>query len=328
MFKDWANHWWETLTLDNKANERRSKRLNLGNHLIPFFGNTPVDAITVHQVREFQAQQIRKGLAAATVNNHLRHLGRCLRCAQEDGLIASNPTALVRKQKENTEAWTYLETEEVPVFLEALPEHWRSLFEFAIWIGLRLGEILALRWTDIHWKRGVVQVRGTLYCGEIVTPKTKTSVREVPFQDAVERLLRVQRKAAVQSMFVFPSQTGGPLDPANVRRALNKVNEKNIMGRHIRFHDLRHTFASHCAMAGVPVNTIKDLLGHASITMTMRYAHLGDRAKAEGIETLAAWKKAEEARLEQKVGHILDTPVDSEDSEGATATLVVSHNHK
>lgn len=263
-------------------------------------------------VREFKAQQMKKDYAAATINNQLRHLGRCLRCALEDGLISSNPTTLVRKLKENSDAWTYLETEEVSIFLDAFPDHWRPLYEFAIETGLRLGEILALRWNDIHWKRGVVRVRGSLYQGKIETPKTKASIREVPMSERVFSLLREQRKAAVQSLFVFPANTGGPLDAANVRRPLTKVNDLNLMGRRIRFHDLRHSFASHCASAGVPINTIKDLLGHASITMTMRYAHLGDRAKAEGIETLAAWKRAEAAKLEQKVGHILDTPTFSD----------------
>ena len=318
LFSEYAMMWWETMTIQNSLNERRNKRLNLKNHLVPFFGHLRLDQITVWEVDRYIQQQLAIPLSNATVTIQLRHLGRCLRTALIRGLIQSNPVDLVEKPPPNKKGWTYLTPDEVPLFLEAIPEQWRHLFEFALETGMRLGEILALRWCDVDWRTGTMHVSATLYKGDLKDPKTETSNRPVPMSKRVREILEQNRKAGLSSEFVWSSCAGGPLDPANVRRVLNQnVNKAALFGRRIRFHDLRHTFATHAAEASQNIHALAGVLGHASLSMCTRYAHRTNSAGQALVEALSDWREDLRRKSNVERCHFGATPPETDLDEEA-----------
>ena len=153
--------------------------------------------------------------------------------------------------------------------------------------GLRRGEILALRWRDIDWTNLLVNVQHTLYKGALQTPKSKGSRRSIPMTDRVHETLAALRRqpSALESEHVFRSDAATPLSEGNVQRAMAATLKRAKM-RKVRFHDLRHTFASHLAMAGIPIRTIQQLMGHEGIDMTLKYAHLSEGHQREAMDKL------------------------------------------
>ena len=286
--KDFSEEWFQAYVMpNNKPSEQDNKRISLDKHLLPFFGHLTIDNIDAYVVEQFKAQQNRKGYAPATINLHLACLRKCLQCALEWGLIETNPAMAVKKVKNDAEKWTFLDFDEAQAFMAAASDRWRPVFMVTMETGLRRGEVLALRWRDIDWSNRLVNVRHTLYKGELQTPKSRGSRRSIPMTDQVHTILAELRRqpAALGAEHVFVSESGTPLDPGNLRRALTATLKRANM-RKIRYHDLRHTFASHLAMAGVPIRTIQELMGHETLDMTLKYAHLTEGHQREAMDKL------------------------------------------
>jgi integrase len=160
--------------------------------------------------------------------------------------------------------------------------------------GLRLGELLALRWRDVDWVAGVVRVRRNYVRGRYGTPKSRRSSRAVPMADEVGGVLdRLYQASAFQGdddhVFAHPAN-GGPIPKANVTRRLHKALEDAELDDHV-FHDLRHTFGTTMAAAGVPMRTLQEWMGHRHISTTERYADYAPRA-SEGELISAAFAPA------------------------------------
>ena len=287
-FKDFTEEWFQAYVMpNNKPSEHDNKRITLDKHLLPFFGHLTIDNIDTYSIEQFKAQQCRKDYAPATVNLHLACLRKCLQCAMEWGLIETNPARAVKKVKNDAQKWTFLDFDEVEAFLAAASDKWRPVFLTIMETGLRRGEVLALRWRDIDWSNRLVNVRHTLYKGELDTPKTKASIRSIPMTDRVYAVLAALRRqpGALEAEHVFASEVGAALNAGNLRRGLEATWKRAKM-RKIRPHDLRHTFASHLAMAGVPIRTIQQLMGHESLDMTLKYAHLTEGHQREAMDKL------------------------------------------
>ena len=156
--------------------------------------------------------------------------------------------------------------------------------------GLRRGELLGLKWEDIDLERGDLRVKRQLarINGEIVEAplKTKNAYRTLPLAaDAID-ILNAQKKKVGSSPWVFPSPTGGPLSPDCVNNMLHRVLKRAGLPS-IRFHDLRHTFATLALQNGVDVKTVSGMLGHFSAGFTLdTYAHVTTSAKREAAKTM------------------------------------------
>ena len=155
--------------------------------------------------------------------------------------------------------------------------------------GLRRGELLGLKWRDIDLEQGIIHVRRQIsrIDGEIVEAplKTKNSYRSVSIgQDAVEILKEQQRKT--NSEYVFPSPTGGPISPDSVLKMLHRVLKRAGLPE-IRFHDMRHTFATMALQNGVDIKTVSGMLGHYSAGFTLdTYAHVTTAAQRQAANTM------------------------------------------
>jgi integrase len=141
--------------------------------------------------------------------------------------------------------------------------------------GLRQGELIALRWQDVDWPAGRLRVRRNYVRGEWGTPKSKRSSRAVPMIDRVARdLERHFRQSAYQTdpdlVFAHP-ESGNALDASALRKRYGKALKAAGL-RPVRFHDLRHTFGTRMAAAGVPMRTLQEWMGHRDVQTTMIYA--------------------------------------------------------
>lgn len=255
----------------NRPTWWKSEKHNL-RHIRSYFGDCHLGDITKLKVEQFRLERL-KEVSRASVNKNVGCLRAMFNKAIEWGMYdGANPAAEIRFYKLDNKRTRYLEKEEIVRFLAACPEYLRDIVEFAIHTGMRKSEILYLKWRDIDLKNHIITIL-----------KTKNNeIRHIPMNRSVEDILfRVKKDPG--SPYIFPSKNGKPF--ANLkrsfRRALAKADIKNF-----RFHDLRHTFASQLVMAGVDLNTVRELLGHKDMQMTLRYSHLSCDHKKRAVEAL------------------------------------------
>jgi integrase len=201
------------------------------------------------------------------VNRELSCLKNMLRKAVEWEYIADNPAWGVSQQREQLPEFTFLLEEESDRFVDQAPAHLRTLFIVALNTGLRRGELFKLEWRDLDFNtgQGIVSVKAA----------KNYETRYVPMNEKTRRSLLDHPKRLVDGKvcpLVFNTPKGEPLH--DIRTGMGYALERAQIGRHIRFHDLRHTFASDLVMEGVDIRTVAKLLGHKDIRITMRYAHL------------------------------------------------------
>ena len=143
---------------------------------------------------------------------------------------------------------------------------------FALNTGMRRGEILGLKWRDLDIKRGVIYLHNT----------KNGEKRELPINEQVKTALIRVRKNPL-SEYIFCKQDGSPA--GDIKKSFLTAMSKSGI-KDFRFHDLRHTFASHLVMSGADLNTVRELLGHKSLQMTLRYSHLSPNHKQRAVDIL------------------------------------------
>ncbi|WP_460102304.1 phage integrase [Pseudomonas sp. H1_D04] len=183
----------------------------------------------------------------------------------------------VRVERESANNWrTDRHREPMPSLLE-LPftDHLKPMVLVSLNTGMRRGELFDLKWSAVNFDTKTITVAGAT---------TKTSdTRHIPMNKETIGVLEAWKKQVSKSPYVFPGQGGGRFE--DVKSAwLKLLVRAQIDG--FRWHDMRHDFASRLVMAGVPLNTVRDLLGHADIKMTLRYAHLAPGTKAAAVELI------------------------------------------
>lgn len=239
----------------------------------------PLAAITPRDVREWVAAQVKEKPARQTVANSLNLLRVCLEQACEKGKLERNPALGVKvpKMARTKERWTWLRADELAKLLAGEDEQ-RDIFAVAVYTGLRAGELFGLWRQDVDLQRGEALIRHS-WQGK---PTKRGETRRVALiAPAIEALTR-QFERHKGRRYVFPARDGQPRTEdqmPDLAKALTAVHIK----RHVRFHDLRHTCASHLiqgtwapAWVARPLRLeeVSQWLGHGSIVVTQRYAHL------------------------------------------------------
>lgn len=281
-FEQFAWQWFEDYVVpNNKFSEQRAKKGILANHLIPFFGNFSVSEISTHHIEQFKAWQAKQDVSKKTVRNRLTVLSKCLSCAHEWlGLSTALPRIVWPK---GPPAKTdYLTPDECELLLKHSEGILREMIMTALRTGMRQGELKGLQWSSVDWQNRSLTVRHS-YCDVRKTLDTPKSNRErhIPLDiDIFEMLYRRRERTG----YVFRDGNKAWNSPRlNARLAMVC---KRAGLRKITWHVLRHTFASHLAMKGAPLNSVQALLGHATITTTMRYAHVAPSTLRATIELL------------------------------------------
>jgi integrase len=244
------------------------------------FGSRPLGQITRAEIEAWRREKMMK-CRPATINRDLSRLRRMFSLAIEWDLLEESPMTGIRFLRENNARTRYLSLEEsIRLIANCIAPHIRALVTVALHSGMRLGEILNLRWHDLDFASGFILVRDS---------KNGES-RHVAHDATLSALFRAYPRRLGADL-VFSSSSGGRI--VDVRTGfLNACKRAGLTDLH--FHDLRHTFASQFVMAGGDLYILKEILGHKSITMTQRYAHLSPSYKIRAIDRMnALWAGAQ-----------------------------------
>lgn len=251
-------------------------------HLVPALGRLAADRLSAEDVTRYMTGKLRSGLSRQSVVNHLALLHGVMQHAVKRGWARANVVALVdRPQQAQTDPEIrFLDEAEEAALLRAVPaddlgDVERVLYAVAVEAGLRQGELLALRWRDVDWSAGLIRVRRAFVRGEFTTPKSRRSSRAVPMHDGLAALLERHFQASgwqADDDLVFAHPLlGSVLDGSKLRRRFRAA-VKAAGLRHVRFHDLRHTYGTRMAGAGCPMRALQEFLGHRSPSTTAIYA--------------------------------------------------------
>lgn len=285
-FEGFAREWFETyVKTNNKPSEQRTKEYVLRIHLVPFFGRKKLEQITAAPLEHFKMKKVKEGLSPKSINNFLTILCRCLACAVEWDLLDSVPkTKRLRVTPKEVE---FLSEDECDRLLADDSEClWHTMIAMARFTGMRIGEILATKWSDVDFQRRQITVQRSIYRGELSSPKSNR-IRHIPMTDVLLRILEPQQR---ESGFIFEDNQGNPLTYDGATAALRRNCRRNGI-RPVGWHLLRHTFGSHLVAKGVPIRAVQTLLGHSSIVMTERYAHLAPSTLDDAIAVLDGQKE-------------------------------------
>lgn len=281
-----AEFWPEymaTAELHNKASSLAAKRSLYRNHLEPYFGGMRLDAIGTREIDGFTAHTSAT-LHAKSVNNALTILHHALDTAVQWEILKSAPR--VKWLRPPKPEFRFLDFDEAERLVHAAANEpdARAMIVLALNTGLRLGELLALEWADVDLAAGRLHVRRAVALGVVATPKGGRS-REVPLNSTATCALRVHRLRVLGDL-VFPRADGRMLTQHEARYPLWRAARRAGLGQRLGWHALRHTFASHLVMRGVALKAVQELLGHATIEMTMVYAHLSPVVGREAVRML------------------------------------------
>jgi integrase len=292
---DWLTGASRALRPSTASTYERHIRL----HILPTLGRLPIARLRPEQLDRLYAGLLAKGLSRTSVQHIHAILRRSLSQATRRGVIARNPTDLVDPPGRDHPEMQVLSIEQARALLAAArrPRHaaLEALYVLALTTGMRRGELLALRWADVDVSRRTLTVTGTLQrvnrpsgtsTLERAQPKTKTSMRQIPLTAAaVDALKRHTQRQGQQRVvagsewadtgLVFTNERGGAVEPRNLlsRSFAPLLAAAGIP--HVRFHDLRHTAATLMAAQGVHTKVVSEMLGHASIGITLDlYSHV------------------------------------------------------
>ncbi len=259
------------LYLDYAKSNKRSwirDRLSLKT-LAAEFDGLKVDQLDSLLIEKYKQKRL-KDVSPATVNRELACLKHLFNKGIEWGKCDKNPVRQVKFFKENNFRLRYLTVEEIKKLFRNSPKHLKPILMVALETGMRRSEIFNLNWDDIDFEQKIIYVRNS----------KSGDPREIPISN---RLANVLKDLKYKSPYVFCNKDGKPL--GSVRKSFASALKKSGI-ENFRFHDLRHTFASHLIMNGVDLVTVKEFLGHKSLKMTLRYAHLSPGHKRSAIEKL------------------------------------------
>lgn len=286
-FESFADQFLALARAKNKPSEVESKEMILRVHLKPAFGRKRLDAIGYANIQDYAAMKVKgpgnpEGLSPKSVNNHLTVLRRLLAVARKRGLIEVVPE--IEWLKAPKPEFDFLDFEEAERLAKVADGEWAAMIFVGLRTGLRQGELLALRWEDVDLTKGLLMVRRSVCRGFITTPKSGKG-REVPLGDEVLAVLKKHRH--LRGELVFCAMDGSMFVKGECKHPLWRACKRAGL-RRIGWHVLRHTFASHLVMRGVPLKVVQELLGHATVEMTMRYAHLSPNVPRDAVRCLDA----------------------------------------
>ena len=301
----WMDEWFENYAkIKVRPSSHQTYRGYIDNHIKSSIGKIPLEKLTSLELQKFykklltsgridriESKHQAKGLSPKTVRNIHQIIASAMKLAKEQKLILTDPTEGCALPKLEHREMKTLPVEQLQSFLrEAKDSGVFELYYLELATGLRRGELLGLKWEDIDLERGDLRVRRQIarINGEVVEAplKTKNAYRTLPLAEDTIGVLEQQKKKVGSSPWVFSSPTGGPISPDSVLHMLHRVLKRAGLPR-IRFHDLRHTFATLALQNGVDVKTVSGMLGHFSAGFTLdTYAHVTTASQRQAAKTM------------------------------------------
>ena len=323
---EWLDRWLEQMVAILRPSTLEHYRSDMEHHVKPYLGQKKLTQITASDLRKLYddlKKQGRvhprpgqsRGLSTTTVHGIHTTLHHALKSAVDQRLLPHNPADHVEPPKVAHKSMTILNEEQMDTFLAAVEQDsiLKDFFYTELTTGLRLGEICGLMWSDFDARKGTLNINRTLQKeqgGRLVTGDTKTyaGTRKIVLPDSTAERLR-NRKKYSYSVWIFPNplRPEAPMNPTTAYHQLKKILAENDLPG-LRFHDLRHTFATHALANGVDAKTLSGILGHTKASFTVdTYTHTTTdmhRKAAEIVggfltdylgEEMAPWQNAEPA---------------------------------
>jgi integrase len=246
------------------------------------FNGMKVNRVSTGKVEEYLSKKRESGMNLSTLRRVTVTLNQIMKYAVRHGYIDYNPVRDAERPRDRGEIEkpkiSILNTEHINTFLDSVEDtEYKTLFMLAIMSGARQGELLGLKWNDIDWINSQIHIQRTFNKGEWYKPKSRTSIRKIDFGPSMMSVLRKWKIACPpnDSDLVFPNSVGNPIDQSMMLRKYFFPALKKAGINRIRFHDLRHTYASLLIEQGENIKYIQNQLGHASPVVTLEvYAHL------------------------------------------------------
>jgi integrase len=246
-------------------------------HLEDTFGAMPLRRFSTMMVEQFQTEELQKEKKPATINRFLATLKHMFTKAVEWDMLEEASLKRIRKVKllpENNRRLRYLSKDECQNLINASDKHLKPIVITALNTGMRRGEILGLKWDQVDLKHGFILLDVT----------KNGDRREIPINGSLRDTLQKTVVRRIDIPYVFHDPKTGKVYQ-DVKRSFHSACKKAKIND-FHFHDLRHTFASQLVMAGIDLTTVKELLGHKTLTMTLRYAHLAPGHKVRAVDVL------------------------------------------
>jgi integrase len=313
--EQYLDHWLEhTVKAKAKPRSHESFSTIARLHIKPALGRIQIQKLAPQHIQKLLDEKSKKGLSAQTVTNIRTVLRSALSQALKWNLVSRNSAALVNAPRIPRLEVKPLDPENARKLIDAAKgSRFEAIYTVALTLGLRRGEVLGLRWSDVDFDSRTLRVNQSiqrLLTGTESGPKsallateTKTdgSRRRIALPDSVIRALRLQRARQAQHRLaagygwesgqdlIFTSQNGGPLEPKVLARDYKALLSKAGLSTNLRFHDLRHSAATLLLAQGVHPRAIMELLGHSSIAVTMNtYGHVLPAMMREAADKMDA----------------------------------------
>jgi len=293
-FKDLAEDYLENYAKVNKKSWK-DDYYRLRSSIIPYFGEIELSEITPLMIEKYKAKRLKEKISRSTVNREISIIRKMFNLAIDWKMSEENPVSKIRFFSEkDTLKERILDPEEEDKLLCEANDYLKLILIMALNTGMRQGEILKLKWEHVDFKEK-----------HIIVKKTKSGEnRIVPINKVLFNELLNIRKSARRTPFVFPNpKTGKPYTELkkSFKSACKRAGVENL-----RFHDLRHTFATRLVQSGVDLITVRDLLGHFSIRVTQRYTHSNRDQKINAVELLKHNKAEKVGKITDNLLHICD----------------------
>ena len=294
-FGDWIDLWYQyyckpalrATTVDSYENY-------IYRHIIPEIGSIPLCNLTHNDLQQFYAKQKKNG-RLKNIEHHGTGLSdRFVRCihtvcraalerAVADGLVSTNVSIGCKlPPKKGHEMKILTQTEIVRFLARAKEEGYYEMFLLELTTGMRRGEILGLKWSDLNLRTGALRIARQISTKGEAEPKTKASIRTILLPPEMLSILE-SMKATATCEWIFPSPVneGEPRSPAAVLKRFKIILERSGCKK-LRFHDLRHTFATMALENGMDIKTLSAIIGHVSAETTLNiYSHVTDTMRAQ-----------------------------------------------
>jgi len=276
-FKEMMDKYMAEHSARNKALKTYLRDKSLADHLLKFFGEMMLTEVCPSHIAEYKNKRRAEGAAPQTINNELSLMSHAFNLAiREWEWTKENPVKKVSKEKVNNQIERWLTPQEEIDLLDSSPLWLQQIISFAVNTGLRRSEILDLKWSQVDFQRKTITI----------LEQKNQSKDTLPLNETALRILKERAKVRLsKSEYVFHSENGTKICPRNLLRAFYSAVKKAKILK-LRFHDLRHTFATRLVQAGVDIYTVQKLGRWKNISMVMRYAHHYPESLRKGIEVL------------------------------------------
>jgi len=292
VFEDFAYKSLEINSPNRKQSTNTDYLADLKLHILPYFKKWKLQEIKPSDVKEWQAKLHKLGLSGKRIKNLRTVFRGVLQDAYVDKLINENPFNRVKAPKVIKPEIRPFNLDEVQHLINEADGWFKNYLTLAFFTGMRIGEILGLKWEDINFKSGYISIKRGITRGIIDTPKTQSSIREIEILSPVLKALRAQFKdTGLQNSFIFLTSKRNNFTGI---KSIQPVNWKPLLQRsgidYRNLYQTRHTFASLMLQQNEEVAWISQMMGHSDIHTTLtkyaRYVPRVDRKRAKFVDDL------------------------------------------